>query len=132
MKALFVLSMLIVLVACQAAPATPPEPVKPTLHSTPQPAVAAPAVTSAPAQATQTMAVYATTQAEAGPTVLVVAHRGGAALAPENTLSAFENAWKIGVDMVECDVHLSKDGELVVMHDPDVSRTTDGTGKSTR
>jgi len=60
---------------------------------------------------------------------MVVAHRGGAALAPENTLSAFENALKIGVDMVECDVHLSKDGELVVMHDPDVSRTTNGTGQ---
>jgi len=75
------------------------------------------------------VAATATAQAEAGPTVLVVAHRGGAALAPENTLSAFENAWKIGVDMVECDVHLSKDGELVVMHDPDVSRTTDGTGQ---
>jgi len=61
--------------------------------------------------------------------VLVVAHRGGAALAPENTLAAFENALKISVDMVECDVHLSKDGELVVMHDPNVSRTTDGNGQ---
>lgn len=61
--------------------------------------------------------------------VLVVAHRGGAALAPENTLAAFENALKIGVDQVECDVHLSKDGELVIMHDPDVSRTTNGTGQ---
>jgi len=90
---------------------------------------AAPAVTSAPAQATQTVAVTATAQAEAGPTVLVVAHRGGAALAPENTLVAFGNAIKIGVDMVECDVHLSKDGELVVMHDPDVSLTTNGTGQ---
>ena len=60
---------------------------------------------------------------------LVVAHRGGAALAPENTLAAFANAIKLGVDMVECDVHLSKDGELVVMHDPDVSRTTDGKGQ---
>jgi glycerophosphoryl diester phosphodiesterase len=60
---------------------------------------------------------------------LVVAHRGGAALAPENTLAAFANAIRLGVDMVECDVHLSKDGELVVMHDPDVSRTTDGHGQ---
>lgn len=59
---------------------------------------------------------------------LVVAHRGGAALAPENTLFAFENALKLGVDMVECDVHLSKDGQVVVMHDPDVSRTTNGRG----
>lgn len=63
------------------------------------------------------------------PDVLVVAHRGGAALAPENTLAAFDNALKIGVDMVECDVHLSRDGEVVVMHDPDVSRTTNGTGQ---
>jgi len=61
--------------------------------------------------------------------VLVVAHRGGAALAPENTLAAFENALKIGVDQVECDVHLSRDGELIVMHDPDVSRTTNGAGQ---
>ncbi len=59
---------------------------------------------------------------------LVVAHRGGAALAPENTLGAFENAIKLGVDMVECDVHLSKDGQVVVMHDPNVSTTTDGSG----
>ena len=63
------------------------------------------------------------------PNVLVVAHRGGAALAPENTLAAFDNALKIGVDMVECDVHLSQDGELVVMHDPDLARTTNGTGQ---
>jgi glycerophosphoryl diester phosphodiesterase len=63
------------------------------------------------------------------PDVLVVAHRGGAALAPENTLAAFGNALKIGVDMVECDVHLSKDGELVVMHDPDLARTTNGAGQ---
>jgi glycerophosphoryl diester phosphodiesterase len=60
---------------------------------------------------------------------LIVAHRGGAALAPENTLGAFANAIKLGVDMVECDVHLSKDGEVIVMHDPNVSRTTDGNGQ---
>lgn len=62
------------------------------------------------------------------PDILVVAHRGGASLAPENTLGAFANALKIGVDQVECDVHLSKDGELVIMHDPDLTRTTDGNG----
>ncbi|HOG47302.1 MAG TPA: glycerophosphodiester phosphodiesterase family protein [Anaerolineae bacterium] len=60
--------------------------------------------------------------------VLVVAHRGGAALAPENTLGAFSAALALGVDMIECDVHLSHDGELVVMHDPDLTRTTDGSG----
>lgn len=85
-----------------------------------------PALTPPPAQPVQPAP---TLKATAGPNVLVVAHRGGAALAPENTLAAFENALKIGVDQVECDVHLSKDGELVVMHDPDVSRTTDGTGQ---
>jgi glycerophosphoryl diester phosphodiesterase len=66
--------------------------------------------------------------AQTWPSILVVAHRGGAALAPENTLGAFANALKIGVDMVECDVHLSKDGEMVIMHDPDLTRTTDGNG----
>ena len=65
---------------------------------------------------------------QAWPQVQVVAHRGGAALAPENTLGAFANALRIGVDMVECDVHLSADGQVVIMHDPDVSRTTDGSG----
>jgi glycerophosphoryl diester phosphodiesterase len=74
-----------------------------------------------------TAAPTAAAQAKSG--TLVVAHRGGAALAPENTLAAFENALKLGVDQVECDVHLSKDGELVVMHDPDVSRTTTGVGQ---
>lgn len=59
---------------------------------------------------------------------LVVAHRGGAALAPENTLGAFTNAMQLGVDMVECDVHLSKDGHVIVMHDAEVSRTTNGRG----
>ncbi len=62
-------------------------------------------------------------------TPAIVAHRGGAGLAPENTLAAFENALKLGVDMVECDVHLSKDGEVVVMHDPNLSRTTNGSGE---
>lgn len=60
---------------------------------------------------------------------LIVAHRGGAALMPENTLAAFENAVKLGVDMVETDVHLSKDGEIIIMHDPNVATTTNGTGQ---
>lgn len=61
---------------------------------------------------------------------LLIAHRGGAGLAPENTLSAFRSAvedW--GADILELDVHLSRDGELVVIHDPTVDRTTDGTGR---
>ena len=83
-----------------------------------------PAATPAPTAAPG--AALTATPARATP--LVVAHRGGAALAPENTLGAFKNAVQLGVDMVECDVHLSKDGELVVMHDPNLNRTTDGQG----
>lgn len=61
--------------------------------------------------------------------VLKVAHRGGAGLAPENTLAAFRKALELKVDAVELDVHMSKDGALVVIHDPDVQETTDGSGE---
>ncbi len=47
---------------------------------------------------------------------------------PENTLRSFVAAEEAGLDVIELDLHLSKDGALVVMHDPDVDRTTDGTG----
>jgi glycerophosphoryl diester phosphodiesterase len=60
---------------------------------------------------------------------MLVAHRGGAGLAPENTLAAFERAlswW--GADMLELDVRLTADGEVVVIHDATVDRTTDGSG----
>src|SRR5512140_3306235 len=60
---------------------------------------------------------------------LLVAHRGGGGLAPENTLPAFLSArddW--GADMIELDVHLTADGQVVVIHDPTVDRTTDGSG----
>lgn len=60
---------------------------------------------------------------------LVVAHRGGAALAPENTLAAFDPAVAMGVDGLELDLHRSRDGHLVVCHDPTVDRTTDGSGR---
>jgi glycerophosphoryl diester phosphodiesterase len=59
---------------------------------------------------------------------IVIAHRGGAKLAPENTLAAFENAIALGVDMIEIDVHLSKDKEIIVIHDYTLDRTTNGTG----
>lgn len=59
---------------------------------------------------------------------LVIAHRGGADLWPEETLLAFENATKAGVDVLELDVHATKDGTVVCMHDETVDRTTDGTG----
>ncbi|NBI30963.1 glycerophosphodiester phosphodiesterase [Chengkuizengella marina] len=58
----------------------------------------------------------------------VIAHRGGAGITPENTLTAFKNAKEIGVDALEFDVHLTKDGEIVVIHDETVDRTTNGTG----
>jgi glycerophosphoryl diester phosphodiesterase len=60
--------------------------------------------------------------------VLVVAHRGASAYAPENTLPAFELACAQGADTLELDVHLSRDGEVVVLHDERVDRTTDGSG----
>lgn len=60
---------------------------------------------------------------------MVVAHRGGALIGNENTLSAFRNAIALNVDMIELDVHLTKDGEVVVCHDEDLDRTTDGEGR---
>ncbi|MCS7221334.1 MAG: glycerophosphodiester phosphodiesterase [Anaerolineae bacterium] len=65
------------------------------------------------------------------PYPLNMAHRGGAALAPENTMLAFQNALALGADVLELDVRASRDGELVVIHDETVDRTTDGTGKVT-
>ncbi|WNI19254.1 glycerophosphodiester phosphodiesterase [Actinacidiphila sp. ITFR-21] len=59
---------------------------------------------------------------------LTVGHRGVAGVEPENTLRSFRRAERAGHDQVELDLHLSKDGALIVMHDPDVDRTTDGTG----
>ncbi|HEY8482990.1 MAG TPA: glycerophosphodiester phosphodiesterase [Longimicrobiales bacterium] len=59
----------------------------------------------------------------------LIAHRGGAGLAPENTLAAFRQAVEVWeADLIELDVHASADGHCVVIHDPTVDRTTDGTG----
>ena len=55
---------------------------------------------------------------------LVFAHRGGAALKPENTIEAFENGMQLGADGLELDVHLSRDGDVVVHHDRTLERTT--------
>lgn len=60
---------------------------------------------------------------------LVVGHRGAAAHAAENTLESFALALAGGADALELDVHLTADGEVVVMHDPRVDRTTVGTGE---
>ena len=59
---------------------------------------------------------------------LVVAHRGASADQPENTLLAFEAAARAGADVIEFDLRLTADGVPVVLHDEDLSRTTDGTG----
>ena len=59
----------------------------------------------------------------------VVAHRGDSANFPENTLEAFLSAYKMGVDVIETDVHLSRDGVLVIWHDPTLDRNTNGTGR---
>ncbi|WP_304458667.1 glycerophosphodiester phosphodiesterase [Alicyclobacillus sendaiensis] len=59
---------------------------------------------------------------------LFIAHRGASAECPENTLPAFVRAAELGADMIELDVRLTGDGGVVVLHDPTVDRTTDGTG----
>ncbi|HEU5439509.1 MAG TPA: glycerophosphodiester phosphodiesterase family protein [Ktedonobacterales bacterium] len=60
--------------------------------------------------------------------VVCYAHRGARAHQPENTLAAFELAFNLGADAIECDVQRSRDGRLVIIHDGTVDRTTDGTG----
>ena len=60
---------------------------------------------------------------------MVIAHRGYSSVAPENTLSAIKEAVKIGANYIEVDVHLSRDGEIVVIHDESIDRTTNGTGR---
>jgi glycerophosphoryl diester phosphodiesterase len=60
--------------------------------------------------------------------MLVVGHRGASGRAPENTLASFEEAIALGVDAIELDVHLSRDGHLVVIHDQNLARTTSGQG----
>ena len=59
---------------------------------------------------------------------MIYAHRGASAYAPENTLEAFYIAAKMGADGVELDVHVTKDGELVVAHDEEIDRVSDGSG----
>jgi glycerophosphoryl diester phosphodiesterase len=63
-----------------------------------------------------------------GPRPMVIAHQGGDGLRPSNTLPAFAHAAELGVDVLEMDVHQTRDGALVVMHDTTVDRTTDGSG----
>ena len=58
----------------------------------------------------------------------VFGHRGAMGYAPENTFASFERAIELGVDAIELDVHLTADGEVVVIHDHELDRTTDGDG----
>jgi glycerophosphoryl diester phosphodiesterase len=60
--------------------------------------------------------------------MLRIGHRGARAYAPENTLASFKKALEIGVDAVELDVRKTKDNQIVVIHDADVKRTTNGEG----
>ena len=59
---------------------------------------------------------------------LVIAHQGGDGLRPSTTMAAFDHAAELGADVLEMDVHSSSDGELVLIHDDTVDRTTDGSG----
>ncbi len=60
---------------------------------------------------------------------IIFAHRGASAHAPENTLASFDLALSQGADVIELDTRLSEDGEVVVIHDPTVDRTTNGHGR---
>ena len=66
------------------------------------------------------------TQDHASP--LVIAHQGGDGVWPGDTLFAFDNAARLGADVLEMDAHITKDSEIVLMHDERVDRTTDGSG----
>ncbi len=62
------------------------------------------------------------------PSIQLSAHRGNSAFFPENTLVSFESALTLPIDMIEFDLHMTKDGQIIMMHDHKVDRTTNGTG----
>lgn len=62
-------------------------------------------------------------------TLIWQGHRGASAQCPENTLPAFHKAVELGADMIELDVRLTKDNQIIVMHDGHLNRTTNGTGR---
>lgn len=62
-------------------------------------------------------------------TPIIYAHRGASSQAPENTMAAFKKAVESGAGGIELDVHMTIDGELVVIHDESIERTSDGSGK---
>lgn len=59
----------------------------------------------------------------------IIGHRGGASLGPENTLACYQSGIKAGADMIEIDIHLTKDRQIVICHDQTLDRTTNGEGK---
>lgn len=61
--------------------------------------------------------------------VLKIGHRGSCGYEPENTIISFKKAIELGVDFVEMDVHISKDNKLIVIHDSNLDKTTNGKGK---
>ncbi len=63
------------------------------------------------------------------PKFMNIAHRGASSYAPENTFAAYDKALAMGVNHIELDVHLTRDGQIVVIHDDTVDRTTDGQGR---
>src|SRR5262245_36006639 len=69
--------------------------------------------------------------ADAPASIWIVAHRGAKNIAPENTIAAFDAAADIGANYVELDVRPTKDGEIILMHDRTVDRTTNGKGEVT-
>ena len=60
--------------------------------------------------------------------VQIIGHRGARGLEPENTMRSFRKALELAVDYVECDVHMTRDGLIILMHDHTVDRTTNGAG----
>jgi glycerophosphoryl diester phosphodiesterase len=84
------------------------------------------AASGQPASGQESVAVSTAEPADVG--MLIFAHRGARAHAPENTLLAFNVAFEVGADAIECDVQLSADGALVIIHDEKLNRTTNGRG----
>jgi glycerophosphoryl diester phosphodiesterase len=85
-------------------------------------------VTAPQSKSTASVSPSASPSSATATHLLVVAHRGGAGLAPENTLASFRNGIALGADFIEMDVHLTKDGVPVIIHDPTLDRTSDGKG----
>jgi glycerophosphoryl diester phosphodiesterase len=73
--------------------------------------------------------VLCVAQTESLPSKGICAHRGANKTHPENTLTAFKEAIRLGANMIEFDVQLTKDNKLIIMHDETVDRTTNGSGK---